>query len=262
VFYHLVRNRGERLADSNWEHTVNVADQSNRPRIWDQFLSERDHELLDANWRKQAPFGLGQQPAVLVIDNYRGSLGDRSLPLLEAIKSWPTSCGSDGWEAVARTKPILDYARSVGVPVFYSTNDSHGPEWAISQGKQRGGLSEVDWERRYEIVGEIAPEPGDTVIVKTSPSVFFGTPLMTYLTMRHIDTLLICGNSTSGCVRATTVDASSYRLNVGVIEECCFDRTEATHAINLFDIEQKYADVISDSEATAYLRSVGGSSNL
>ena len=223
-------------------------------RVWDRFLTERDRALLDLGWRKREPFGLGARPVVLVIDDYRGSLGDRRLPLLEAVGEWPNSCGEEGWDAVERTRALLAAARSTGVRVVYTTNDPGGPPWSITMDRQRAGLDDAAWNRRYEIVDELEPEPDDVVIEKTSASGFFGTPLITYLNLWGVDTVLICGNSTSGCVRATAVDASSYRFRVAIVEDCCFDRTESTHAINLFDLDQKYADVISAEEAGSYLR--------
>ena len=93
----------------------------------------------------------------------------------------------------------------------------------------------------------------DIVIRKQKPSVFFGTTLMSYLTELHIDTLIVGGTTTSGCVRATVLDAFSFNFKVSVVEECTFDRGQVTHKINLFDMNAKYADVISLEEAEDYL---------
>jgi maleamate amidohydrolase len=103
-------------------------------------------------------------------------------------------------------------------------------------------------------VDEVRPLPGEVVLKKTAPSAFWGTPLAGHLTLHGIDTLIVCGEATSGCVRASVVDAASHRYRVQVVEECVFDRHEATHALNLFDIHQKYADVISLAEASKYLK--------
>src|SRR5262249_24820053 len=94
---------------------------------------------------------------------------------------------------------------------------------------------------------------GELIIYKSSSSAFMGTSLAAQLVTRNIDTLLVCGNSTSGCVRATVVDAAAKGFKVGVVEECVFDRTEASHAINLFDMDQKYADVISFQDALKFI---------
>ena len=93
------------------------------------------------------------------------------------------------------------------------------------------------------------------VLRKTAPSAFWGTPLAAHLNFLGVDTLFIAGESTSGCVRASVVEAVSYRYRVQVVEECVFDRHEATHAMNLFDLHQKYADVIPLKEALVALKS-------
>ena len=121
-------------------------------------------------------------------------------------------------------------------------------------GRTIGALE--DYEREAagnEIVAEVAPEPRDIVVVKAKPSGFFGTPLLSYLIYLKVDTLLVCGVSTSGCVRATVTDAFSNNFRVGLIEDGCFDRTEAAHAINLFDLNAKYADVVSSAEVLEYV---------
>jgi nicotinamidase-related amidase len=107
--------------------------------------------------------------------------------------------------------------------------------------------------RRLDIVEQAAPLPGEVVLKKTGPSAFFGTPLAAHLIGQGVDTIIVCGESVSGCVRATVVDGRSYRLNVIVVEDCVYDRHEASRAINLFDMDQKYADVISLDEVTAWL---------
>ena len=96
-------------------------------------------------------------------------------------------------------------------------------------------------------------------ILKSAPSAFWGTPLAGVLTGLGVDTVIVAGESTSGCVRASVVDGKTSRLKMVVPEECVFDRHEATHALNLFDLEQKYADVLPLDEVIAYLRSTADS---
>jgi len=91
------------------------------------------------------------------------------------------------------------------------------------------------------------------VIEKTTASAFWGTPLIFQLQALGIDTLIVCGETTSGCVRATVVDGATHRFRMGVVEECVFDRTEASHFINLYDMHQKYADVVPLDMAKDYL---------
>jgi nicotinamidase-related amidase len=109
-----------------------------------------------------------------------------------------------------------------------------------------------------DIVKEIAPEPRDVLLRKSKPSAFFGTGLLHYLLELKVDTLLVTGTTTSGCVRATVIDAFSHNFNVAVVEECTFDRGEASHAINLFDMNAKYADVVSLQTTIDYLAGLPG----
>jgi isochorismate hydrolase len=109
------------------------------------------------------------------------------------------------------------------------------------------------WDKGNEIVAEIAPQTGDIIVRKQKPSAFFGTPLMSMLNEVHADSVLVTGTTTSGCVRASVIDAFSYNLKVSVVEECVFDRGQASHKINLFDMAMKYADVVSLKESIDYI---------
>jgi nicotinamidase-related amidase len=100
----------------------------------------------------------------------------------------------------------------------------------------------------------ITPQPSDIVIQKDKPSAFFGTPLLSYLIALGVDGLLVCGTTTSGCVRASVLDAFSYNIPLAVVEECTFDRGEVSHKINLFDMQAKYADVVSLADTLAFIR--------
>ncbi len=105
---------------------------------------------------------------------------------------------------------------------------------------------------------KLTARPGDLVIGKTCPSSFNGTPLLHYLRQTGADTVIVCGESTSGCVRAAVLDAQALRYKVGIVGECCFDRTQASHWINLFDMHQKYGEVIDVKAAADYFASVSG----
>lgn len=100
----------------------------------------------------------------------------------------------------------------------------------------------------YAIRPEFAPQPGDVVIFKQRASAFFGTPLIAHLAQLGVDTVIIFGESTSGCVRASTVDGYSNGYHMVMAEECCFDRSEISHKVNLFDLHHKYADVMKVDE--------------
>ena len=99
---------------------------------------------------------------------------------------------------------------------------------------------------------EIAPSPKDLVIYKQKPSGFFATPMAGYLTQLHCDSVIVTGTTTSGCVRATVLDAFSNNYRVALVEDGCFDRSEASHAITLCDMNAKYADVVKTDEVLGY----------
>jgi nicotinamidase-related amidase len=224
--------------------------------IWDDALTERDVQVF-AKSGYGGRQGFGRRPALLVVDVNYNFVGDTPLPILESIEKFRNSCGEEGWQAIAKIQRLLEASRRKSLPIFYSTmlprqNSADFGRWA---GKNQRALEDrgevAQWGN--EIVQEIAPELGETVIRKAKPSVFFGTPLVSYLNDLQIDSLLVAGTTTSGCVRATVVDAFSYNYMVAVVEECTFDRGQASHKINLFDMNAKYADVISLSEVEEYL---------
>ena len=105
----------------------------------------------------------------------------------------------------------------------------------------------------YAIRSEFKPQPGDVVITKQRASAFYGTPLAAHLTQLGVQSLIICGESTSGCVRASAVDAYSHGYHVVAVEECCFDRSLLSHKVNLFDLHHKYCDVMRLEEVLAHL---------
>lgn len=227
-------------------------------RVWDPYLTAQDHEHLRNH--RSAPRPLGESPALILIDLYRWVFGDRPEPLLEAIQTWPGSCGLAAWEALPRISTVLEAARAASIPVIHVTGLTGVPRgrWSQTRSPQSGTVQGDDEFkarslRAYDIVDEVAPLPDELVLRKAAPSAFWGTPLAGHLNYLGVDTLLVVGESTSGCVRATVVDGASYRFNVGLIEECVFDRHEAAHAMSLFDMSQKYARLMSLDEATGYL---------
>ena len=224
-------------------------------RVWDRFLTEQDkaHLALRAHQSR----GFGTSPVLLLIDLYRGVYGDRPEPLLEAVKTWLGSCGLAAWNAVPFIQELLKTARAAGVPIIHTTglDDAAGPGWGGQRAAKMDPEAMARDRRKYQIIDQVAPVPGEIVVRKASPSGFWGTPLAGYLTALGVDTVITCGESTSGCVRASVVDGCTYRYRMIVVEECVFDRHEACHAINLFDMNQKYADVLPLAEVLRYLRS-------
>jgi nicotinamidase-related amidase len=224
---------------------------------WTDFLTERDKALLDTtSWAKQAPFGFGERPAVVVVDLYYAAVGLPRTDILESVRDWPSSCGLDGWAAIDRTAGLLATARAAGAQVIYL--HATPPEWGRWNRKPAKKLAtRPDGPDGNDIVAEAAPQDGDIVLTKIGPSAFHETPLNTILRSGGHDTILVCGEATSGCVRSTVVDGCVAGYRVGVVGDCCFDRFEASHWVSLFDMNQKYADVVPATEAERYLREVG-----
>ena len=108
----------------------------------------------------------------------------------------------------------------------------------------------------YEIKSDFEPQPGDVIVRKQRASIFYGTALLAYLIQLGVNTVIVCGESTSGCVRASVVDAYSHGFHVVVVEECCFDRYLLTHKINLFDLHHKYADVMHLEDVVSRLNQI------
>ena len=224
--------------------------------IWDDILTERDKQVFAAaGYGKRQ--GFGSRPAVIVVDVNYNFVGEVPEPILESIKTYRNSCGEEGWQGVYQISTLLHAARARGVPIFYSTAPSHRLPLTAGRWHGKNSRGAEDFHGRSHdgnaIVKEIALHEGDMVILKDKPSVFFGTPLMSYLHELQVDTLLVVGTTTSGCVRATVVDAFSYNFKVVVVEECVFDRGQASHKVNLFDMQAKYADVVPLEVTLHYL---------
>ena len=195
----------------------------------------------------------GQRPAVLVVDMNRGAVGE-DRPIYEQLDRYPGSCGNFAWAAVRHMQRLLPQAREAGVPVIYSKHVMraiHGLPRADDPDYWYSELSPLS-----EIQPEVGMQPGDLLIEKQRASVFFQTNLIYLLLHKKIDTLLLVGNSTSGCVRATAIDAAGYEFKVSVVEECVFDRVEMSHKASLFDLQFKYCDVVSVDQASRYLEGV------
>ncbi|MEA2642908.1 MAG: hypothetical protein QOF51_4302 [Chloroflexota bacterium] len=229
--------------------------------VWDEFLTERDKQHLVASGMANRPRkGFGQRPALLIIDDYYSVLGTEREDILESVKKWPMSCGLEGWEAIDRTQELLAAARANKIPVIFATGFGDFPSpWGSRSNRGPSRLTSEQQEIAVKIVDEIAPIDGELVVRKASASAFYGTPLIAHLIFNNIDTVIACGETTSGCVRASVVDGCTNRFQMGVVEECTFDRTQASHAVNLFDMNQKYADVVGLAETVQYFDTIGES---
>ena len=191
-------------------------------------------------------FTLGERPAVLVIDFNCGFTDPEC------------SLGSDCTEAVEQTKRVLDAARAKGLPVIFTTI---GFDASLKDGglwvQKVPNLALLELGGRWvEIDPRLDPRDDEPIVLKKGASGFFGTNLASILVSQGVDTVVLCGATTSGCVRATAIDLLQYGWPALVPRECVGDRAQAPHEANLFDIQAKYADVVSVDDAIAYVESV------
>lgn len=210
-----------------------------------------DEETLLAALRRWYPcgepreLGFGRQPAVLVVDFIEGFTNPKS-PL---AGTWN--------DEVRCTATLLDCARSVNVPVVFTVVELSRSELAthvLHRKTPRIGilLAGSDWT---SVDHRLAPEEQDLIISKKHGSAFFGTDLASQLRTMAIDSLLLCGCVTSGCVRATAVDAAQHGFRTAIVREAVADRSRLANETNLIDIEQRYGDVVTLEHALNYLRS-------
>jgi maleamate amidohydrolase len=189
-------------------------------------------------------FRMGARPAILVVDLCRG-FTDPACPL-----------GSEAPDEIERTRGVLDAARRAGVLVVFTT---------IAY--DEGALRSTAWLRKVPSLGEftvgspwveidprLAPRPEEQVVAKTGASAFFGTPLAALLVGAGIDSVIVLGATTSGCVRASVVDSVQHGFATFVVPDCCVDRARGPHEANLFDMTAKYADALPAEEVVGHLQ--------
>jgi nicotinamidase-related amidase len=202
--------------------------------------------------------GFGRRPALLVIDaqNYMvGATGpdDRT--------EYPSACAT-GRPALAVIARLAKAFRAVGRPVFYTRNVARpdGADMGVKLLK-RGILKIEGWylegTKGAEIAAGVAPQPQDIVLNKGKQSGFHGTPLLNLLVAAQVDTVVITGGSTSNCVRATAIDASSHNFRTIVPRDGVFDRVRISHEVNLMDIARQLGDVVTSDEVISYLETLG-----
>ena len=235
---------------------------NNTNRPWDAYISDRDQGVFDAAGFG-ASAGLGDRPVLLVIDVSYAFCGDKREPILDSVKRWKLSCGEAAWDALPVIRRLIDAAHMKGLPVIYTTGYARDDKWdrgswtwknPRGEGSQDTSvLSPPPNRDGNDIMDEIAPGPQDIVVWKQKPSGFHEAPLQSYLQLLKADSLIVAGTTTSGCVRATTVDAFSKNYRVAVVEDACFDRADVSHAVSLLDLHAKYADVVKSNDMLAFI---------
>ena len=207
---------------------------------WQDLVTE---EIMDIYKPYRREIFVGERPALLAIDLYNLAYRGGPKPVHEVVKEHKSACGVYAYDAIEPTKELFALARAQGLPIFYTTTETRkevAPAAVHATNRQITGIDADD----YEIFEEFAPQPEDIIIYKERASGFYGTPLIAHLTRLGISSLIVCGESTSGCVRASVVDAYSNGYHVSIVEECVFDRSIISHKVNLFDLHHKYADLM------------------
>ena len=225
-------------------------------RSWMQSIPTEDRSIYELSGFGGSS-GFGSRPALLVIDVQYRTAGEHPLPIREAIASmYPTSCGEAAWQAIPHIAGLIAAARSSETLIIYPYV---APKKAIDGGRF-GDINPLVTSisaKGYDFVEELAPQANDLLLPKRHASAFFGTALTSYLVDFGVDTVILAGCTTSGCIRATAVDAFSYNFNTIVAEECVYDRSRISHDVSLFDLDAKYADVLSNESIIAKFRQFG-----
>ena len=215
------------------------------------------NELIDAPARAQlqartiAPFS-GRRPALIAVDLYDLVYDGGPRPVRELMDQYPASCGEYAWRALPPTVRLYAAAREHGVPIVHVTYDTRK--------ETNSRIGPTNRKRRqpdvtlYRIKQELSPLEGELVVYKKRASAFFGTPLSAFLNEMGADALFIIGESTSGCVRSSVVEAWSLGYPVAVVADCVFDRSEVSHKASLFDMHLKYANVVDVESACALMK--------
>lgn len=222
----------------------------NEVRSWLAAIPREDVESFAGGYDSiERPVECGERLALLLVD----------MTLSFVDSAYPTGWSPTGRPAVASCARLLEAARSAEIPVYFSKafpEADHVPIrgqqglWKPSQHT----TSNPDQPPGDVIVEELTPRPGEIVIHKQrKPSAFFGTTLASDLMADRVDTVVLAGMTTSGCVRASAIDAFQFNFNVLVVEEGCADRSQISHAVTLFDLHMKYADVIAERDALELL---------
>ena len=190
--------------------------------------------------------GFGGRPALLIVDFVNGFADPDQFG------------GGNIGEAIAATRALLASAREAKIPVAFTrvVYADDGSDAGVFCDKAPGLKNLTEHSESSQVVDSLAPAAGEYVLRKTQPSAFFGTGLAAWLAGRQVDTLLVAGCTTSGCVRASVVDSMSYNFRTIVVTDCVGDRALGPHEANLFDMGQKYADLVSSGDVIGYLAGI------
>ena len=224
-----------------------------KPWPWEDLLTDIDRKVIEQAGYGQSR-GLGRRPVFLLIDAQYNYFGDDK-EILEQLEDWPSGAGQAAWRTMDGIKKLLAAFRSKGLPVIYTrqVQDRMILDGFAMKAAGRNQQLYLEGSRGTEIVDELKPLETDFVINKTQSSAFLGTPLPSLLTRLKVDTVIIAGGTTCGCVRATAVESVSRGYDTVVLHDCVFDRITLSHKASLLDLWMKYCDLLDTSEVVDYL---------
>lgn len=230
-------------------------------QAWDDILTDDDREVLErGKWARSA--GVGERPALILVDcqNYMSGIRGRD----DNAGDYPLACTETAFPAIDQMKLLLSSARKNGIFVIFTrfvmnpnVDDMGMFHRKVGAGLGKGENLYFDGTHGAEITDELKPLKTELVLDKKKKSAFFGTPLASLLIDRRIDTCVIVGGSTSNCIRATVVDSEQHNFYTVIPQEAVFDRLPIAHAVNLFDMNRSYGDVMPVNDVLAYFDRVG-----
>ena len=223
--------------------------------IWEDILTDTDRAVIKKagyGW----PRGLGIAPALMIVDPQYNYCGEKK-PILEQLSASASVFLAATCPAVENVQRILFSSRSASLPIIYTRHiqkDLYFDGFAAKTDRDQQNY--LDGSQGTAIISELEPRAGELVVDKSYASAFYGTPLLSYLIKLGVDTLLVTGGTTSGCVRSLCVDAISRNFNVAVLEDALHDRISASHKAGLLDLWMKYCDVILTKTAMDYVETL------
>jgi nicotinamidase-related amidase len=208
---------------------------------WELVFSESERAVYDLYRRPLGGVPAPGSAALLIVDATVEFLG-RDAPVLEAAAELPTACGGTAWRAVEQIAALLDLFRGNGWPAIFTVPDWEAQPFvgAATKGPNRALPSGAG-----TMPPALQPAATEPVIKRSRPSAFFGTSLLALLIRSGIRSVVLAGGTTSGCIRASAVDGSSHGLDVFVVSRACFDRSDLSHAVALFELERRHAAIVS-----------------
>lgn len=219
---------------------------------WDGTFSTEELAAAQAGGYGHRAAATGR-PALLIVDVVRGFTGYPGETFAQGVARFRQCCGPHAWQAIPRLVELVRLFRAAGWPIVFTRGSSAQSPIQRAKNRRAADTGSATRAAANEFLPELAPAAGELVIEKSRPSAFFGTPLLDHLAEHRVQRLVVTGCTTSGCIRATVSDGFAHDIPMVVPHECVFDRFPTSHRVNLFDMNAKYADVVSVSDLIAEL---------